>query len=90
MDSGGAPERIGLAHLAYQIADLVSYRRSAAAAGRGSPPPVPAKTQVMPLDDGCRLHQDHRVQAAWPEPIKPSPEQPIAGEEAGSTGALAS
>ena len=43
----------------------------------------------MPLDDGCRLHQDHRVQTAWPEPVKPGPEQPIAGEEAGSTGALA-
>jgi hypothetical protein len=89
MDAGGAPERIGPTHLADQIADLVSYRRPAAVMAPGPPPPVAAETLAMPLDDGCRLHQGHRVQAAWPEPIKPNPKQPIAGEEAGSAGALA-
>ena len=69
MDSGRAPERIGLAHLAYQIADLTSYRRPARTAGSGSPPPVLAETLVMPLNDGRWLHQDHRVQAERPEPI---------------------
>ena len=89
MDPGGAPERIGPAHLACQIADLASYRRPAGAVASGSPPPGPAETLVVPLDDGCRLHQDHRVQAAWPESIEPNLEHPIAGEEAGSAGVLA-
>src|SRR6516225_10192638 len=69
MDPGRAPERIGLAHLADQIADLTSERRLAGAAGPGSPPPVQAEALMMPLNDRRRLDQDQGIQAGWPEAI---------------------
>ena len=35
----------------------------------------------MPLDDGCRFDQHHGVEELRPESVKPSPEQPVGGEE---------
>ena len=35
----------------------------------------------MPLDDRCRLDQDHGAQAARPEPVEPDPEEAIDREE---------
>ena len=31
----------------------------------------------MPLDHGCGLDQDHQLQAAWPNPVEPNPQQAI-------------
>ena len=35
----------------------------------------------MPLDDGCRFDQHHGVEDLRPDSVKPSPEQPVGGEE---------
>jgi hypothetical protein len=43
----------------------------------------------MPLNDGGRLDQDHRIQTARPYSVEPDPEQPIDREPARPTRALA-
>ena len=42
----------------------------------------------MPLDYGCRLDQDHRVENRRPNPIKPNPEKPVHGKEPKPTWAM--
>jgi len=38
-----------------------------------------AEALAMPLDHGCRLDQDHRINDLRPNPIKPHPQQPVEG-----------
>ena len=39
----------------------------------------------MPLDDGGRLDQNHRLQTARPQSVKPNPEQAVEREQPGPT-----
>jgi hypothetical protein len=43
----------------------------------------------VPLDDGCRLDQNHRVQTARPQTVEPDPEQAVDGEQPRPTRPLA-
>jgi hypothetical protein len=44
----------------------------------------------MPMTDGRRLDQDHDLETARPEPVKPNPEQEVAGAKTQPAWALAS
>ena len=44
---------------------------------------------MVPLDYGCGLDQYHGVQASWPNPAEPHPEQPICREQQKPTFVLA-
>ena len=43
----------------------------------------------MPLDDGGRLDQHHRVQTARPQSVEPDPEQAVDRKQSGPTRPLA-
>lgn len=58
MDPGSAPQRVGEAHGADQLADFERHLRSAAAMSR-LPSPEQAKTGTMLTDDRLRL-DDHQ------------------------------
>src|SRR6185295_13511627 len=60
VDTGRAPERVGEAHLADQIADLGAHLGPSGTAR--SPPPIDPKAFAMPLDHGCRLDQHHGIE----------------------------
>ncbi len=66
MDAWCAPERVGLTHLADQSPDLAIDARPTETAGSRSPPPVEPEAHSMPLDDSCRLHQHHDLEALRP------------------------
>ena len=66
MDPGCAPERIGPADLADQVAHHTIDTWAAGPAGSGPPAPVGAETVPMPPDDRCRLDEDDGAQAARP------------------------
>ena len=44
----------------------------------------------MPMNDGRRLDQNHRLETARPEPAEPGPKQAVAGAKAQPAWALAS
>jgi hypothetical protein len=51
-----------------------------------------AKTEeslTVPLDHRCRLDQNHRLQAARPQPVEPDPNYAINREKLGAPGPLA-
>jgi hypothetical protein len=43
----------------------------------------------MPLNDGSRLHQDHRIEATRPYPVQPDPEEAVHTKEPGTAWTLA-
>ena len=89
MDPRRTPQRIGLAHLADQGADIRVNRRAAAPTQAGAPTPVEPETTSMPMNDGRRLDQNHRLETARPEAVEPDPEQAVAGAKTQPAGALA-
>src|SRR5262249_24435542 len=58
VDPGSAPQRVGEAHVADQLAGFAWYFRSAAAR-TALPSPEQAKTSAMPADDRLRF-DDHQ------------------------------
>jgi hypothetical protein len=69
MDAWRALERIGFIHLADQISDLAIDAGPTETAGSRSPPPVEPEARSMLLDDSCRLHQHHDLEALRPESV---------------------
>src|SRR6266481_9492257 len=69
MDAWCVPERVGLTHLADQSPDLAIDTWPTETAGSRSPPPVEPEAHSMPLDDSCRLHQHHDLEATRPESV---------------------
>src|ERR1019366_9464995 len=69
MDAWRALERIGFIHLADQISDLPIDAGPTETAGSRSPPPVEPGARSMLLDDSCRLHQHHDLEALRPESV---------------------
>ncbi len=86
VDPGGTPERIGVAHLPNQITSLAICRRPP---GSRTPAPKQAKALTVPLDNGGRLDQHHRVQTARPYSVEPNPEQAVDRKQSGPTRPLA-
>jgi hypothetical protein len=69
MDPRRAPERVGEAHFADQLADFERDLRSAAARAR-LPSPEQAKPNTAPADHRLRLDDQQGVQNAGCKPIK--------------------
>ena len=55
MDPGSAPQRVGQAHVADQLANFEWHLRSAAATSR-LPSPERTKTSTMPTNNSLRRH----------------------------------
>jgi hypothetical protein len=86
VDTRRSPERVGGVHLPNQIPNLAIHRRPSRSR---APAPKQAKTLTMPLDNGGRLDQHHRVQTARPQSVDPDPQQAIDREQSGPTRPLA-
>ena len=76
MDSGRAPEAIGQAHVADQLAYFERDLWPAAARSR-FPSPEQTKTSTMPPNDGRRLHDRQGVHDARRNPIEAGENQTI-------------
>ena len=76
MDPGRAPEGIGQAHVADQLAYFERDLWPAAARSR-FPSPEQTKTSTMPPDDGLRLDDRQGVHDAWRNPIEAGKNQTI-------------
>ncbi len=75
MDAGSAPQRVGEAHGADQLADFERHLRAAAAMSR-LPSPEQAKTGTMPPDDSLRF--DHQsIHNAQRDPIETGKKEAI-------------
>src|ERR1700683_3048903 len=86
MDPGRTPERGGAAHLPNQIANFAIHRRPP---GSRTPAPKQAEALTMPVDDGGRPDQHHRLQTARPQSVEQDPEQAVGREQPGPTRPLA-
>ena len=76
MDPGSAPQWIGEAHVADQLADFQRHLRPAAAAPR-LPSPKQAKAGAMPTNNGLWLYDRQSVQDAWGNLIEAGENQTI-------------
>jgi len=76
MDPRSAPEGIGQAHGADQLANFERHLRSAAATSR-LPSPEQTKTGTMPADNSLRLDDRQGVQDARRNPIEAGENQTI-------------
>jgi hypothetical protein len=76
MDPGCAPNRVGEAHVADQLADFEWHFRSAAASAR-LPSPEQAKPGPMPVDNRLRLDDHQGVQNVGCDPIEASKNEAI-------------
>ncbi len=76
MDPGSAPQRVGEAHGADQLADFERHLRSAAATSR-LPSPEQAKPGAMPTDHSLRLNDYQGIHHAWRNPIEAGKNQTV-------------
>ena len=76
MDPGRAPQRVGQAHVADQLANFERHLWSAAAMSQ-LPSPEEAKTGAMPTDNRLRLHDHQGIHNARREPIEVGKNQTI-------------
>ena len=76
VNPGSAPEWIGQAHVADQLANFERHLWSAAATSR-LPSPEQTKTSTMPTDDGLRLHDHQGIHNARRKPIEAGKNQTI-------------
>jgi hypothetical protein len=76
MDPGRAPEGIGQAHVADQLAHFERDLWSAAARSR-FPSPEQTKTSTMPPNDGRWFHDHQGVLDPWCDPIEVGENQTI-------------
>ena len=68
---GTAPQQVGQAHVADQLAKFERHLRSAAATSR-LPSPEPTKPSTMPTDNSLRLHDHQVIHNARRNPIEVS------------------
>jgi hypothetical protein len=80
VDARRAPERIGDAHLAYQLSYFERHRRPATTASR-LPAPVRPETCAMPTNNSVRLHDRERIANLWKQPIEPDEYQAVEDAE---------
>jgi hypothetical protein len=80
MDPRRAPQRIGNAHLADQLADLQRHNRPATSASR-LPAPIRPETRAMPANNGIRLNDRQRIANSRKQPIEPNEYQSVDGTE---------
>ncbi len=76
MDPGSAPQRIGKAHVADQLANFERHLWPAAARSR-LPSPEQAKTCTMPADNSLRLQDHQGIRNARRNPIEAGKNQTI-------------
>ena len=77
MDPRSAPQRVGHAHGADQLANFERHRRSATARSR-LPSPEQAKPSAMPTDNSLRLHDHQGIHNARRNPIEAGKNQTVA------------
>ena len=85
MDPRSAPQWIGQAHIADQLADFQRHPRSAAATAR-LPSPKQAKAGAMPTNDGLWLHDRQGLHNSRRNLVKPSENQTVELLKAGRFG----
>jgi len=78
MDSGGAPEGIGVGHSCDEGADLDVDGRSAYGGPAAERGPVPAEASPLPPQDGVGSHDGEGLPPACPHPGERDPEEPVA------------
>jgi len=78
MDPRCAPQRIGNAHLADQLADLRRHSWPATTASR-LPTPVRFEPGAVPFYHGLRLHNRQSVYDSWHQLIQRSKDQAVRG-----------
>lgn len=86
MNAWGAPQRIGSAHLADEIADVGRDRRSTNAPTSRAPLPVECERSAMPVHDGGRLHDPDGSAPTRPDPEQRHPQESVGPSEAGPLG----
>src|SRR5665647_363922 len=80
MDPRCAPQRIGNAHFADQLADLQRHNRPATTASR-LPTPIRPETRSMPADNSVRLNNSQSIANSRKQPIEPNEYQSVYGTE---------
>src|SRR3954465_6252930 len=80
MDAGSAPERVGEAHLADQLANFETQLVPASSSSR-FPAPEQAKTSTMPAQNRLRLDNPEGIQNTRRNPIQADENQTIEGAQ---------
>jgi hypothetical protein len=81
MNPRSSPKRIGFAHAADQLADVLGNRRSPGSPVPAFPGPKESETFAMPGDDCFRFHEDKSGAPVGPDVRQPRPEKSVRGSK---------